>query len=83
MGMMDNLQDKAREAAEKHRDKIDQGLDKAAELANQKTGGQHADKIDQVVERGRDALDRMDEPNAQQHQPNVDQPSVGQPNDRP
>ena len=82
MGVMDNFKDKARDAAETHRDKIDKGLDKAAELANKKTGGQHADKIDQVVERGKDALDRMDEPNARPDQPNGG-PSVGQPNDRP
>lgn len=55
MGIMDNMKDKAREMAEKHGDKIDQAIDKAGQMAKDKTGGQHDDKIDQAVERGRNA----------------------------
>ncbi len=53
--------DKARDALGKNRDKIDQGMQKAAKLAKEKAGTQHADKIDRAVEKGRDALDRMDD----------------------
>lgn len=61
MGMMDDMKDKARDAIEKNRDKIDEGMKKAAELAKEKAGSQHADKIDQMVDRGQGALDRMDD----------------------
>jgi hypothetical protein len=72
MGMMDDMKNKAREAIEKNRDKIDQGMHKAAELANEKTGGKHSDKIDGMVERGKGALDKLDEPGQgdQPSQPN-------------
>lgn len=63
MGMMDDMKGKARDAIEKNRDKIDDGMKKAAEFAKEKAGSQHADKIDQMVDRGRGALDRMDDPN--------------------
>lgn len=69
MGMMDDMKNKAREAIEKNRDKIDQGMHKAAELANEKTGGKHSEKIDGMVERGKGALDKLDEP-GQGDQPN-------------
>jgi hypothetical protein len=54
--------DKARDAIGKNRDKIDQGMQKAAKLAKEKAGTQHAGKIDRIVEKGKDALDRMDDP---------------------
>jgi hypothetical protein len=54
--------DKARDALGKNRGKIDEGIQKAAKLAKEKTGGQHADKIDRIAEKGKEALDRMDEP---------------------
>jgi hypothetical protein len=45
-----SLFDKAKELAGKHEDKIAKGLDKAAEVVDQKTGGKHRDKIDKIVE---------------------------------
>jgi hypothetical protein len=59
MGMMDEMKDKAKEAAGKHGDKIDEGMDKAGEMAKEKTGGKHDDKIDQGVERGKEALEDL------------------------
>lgn len=61
MGMMDNMKDKARDAIGKNRDKIDEGMRKAAALAKEKAGSQHAGKIDEMVDRGQGALDRMDD----------------------
>ena len=41
--------DKAKDMLNQHPDKVEQGLDRAADLADRKTGGQHADKIDKGV----------------------------------
>jgi hypothetical protein len=45
-----SLFDKAKDLARQHEDTIAKGLDKAAKLVDQKTGGKHRDKIDKVVE---------------------------------
>lgn len=57
MGMMDNMKDKAKEAAREHGDKIAEGLDKAKEVAKEKTGGKHDDKIDQGADRAKQAVE--------------------------
>lgn len=59
MGKMDELKNKAREALTEHRDKIEQGMDKAAGKAKQKAGSEHSGKIDSVLGKGRDALDKF------------------------
>jgi hypothetical protein len=41
--------DKAKDVLNQHPDKVEQGLDRAADLADKRTGGKHADKIDQGV----------------------------------
>jgi hypothetical protein len=60
MGFLDNAKDKLTKAVDQHGDKIAQGIDKAAQLANEKTGGKHADKIDTATGKARDALDSLD-----------------------
>ena len=57
MGMMDNMKDKAKDAAGQHGDKIDEGLDKAGEMAKDKAPDQHDDKIDQGVDKAQQAAD--------------------------
>ena len=59
MGKMDEMKDKARGALTKHRDKIEDRLDQAAVKAKEKAGDQHSGKIDSVLEKGKDALDRF------------------------
>ena len=59
MGKMDELKNKAREALTEHRDKIEEGMDKAAGKAKQKAGSEHSGKIDSVLGKGRDALDKF------------------------
>ena len=59
MGKMDELKNKAREALTEHRDKIEQGMDKAAGKAKQKAGSEHSGKIHSVLDKGRDALDKF------------------------
>jgi MT0933-like antitoxin protein len=48
---MGGFMDKAENLADKHDDQVDQGLDKAGEFADQKTGG----KYDQQIDKGVDA----------------------------
>jgi hypothetical protein len=47
--------DKAKDLASEHDDKVDQGIDKAAEIIDEKTGGQHTEQIQQGAEQAKDA----------------------------
>ncbi len=49
--------DKAKDLVNEHNDKVDQGIDKAAEVIDQKTGGQHTGQINQGAEQAKQALD--------------------------
>ncbi len=49
--------DKAKDLLNEHNDKVDQGIDKAADLIDQKTGGQHTSQIDQAAEQAKKAMD--------------------------
>ena len=60
MGFLDNAKDKLTKAVDQHGDKIAEGIDRAAKLANEKTGGKHADKIEKATGKARDALDSLD-----------------------
>ena len=48
------------DAVDQHGDKISDGIDKAAALADEKTGGKHTDKIDSGADKAKDALDKLD-----------------------
>jgi hypothetical protein len=57
--------DKAKDLLNEHNDKVDQGIDKAAELIDQKTGGEHTEQIDQAAEQAKQAMDNAgDQPPA-------------------
>lgn len=60
MGFLDKAKSKLTEAVDKHGDKIDQGIDKVAGVADQKTGGKHSDKIEGARTKAKDALDKLD-----------------------
>ena len=60
MGFLDKAKAKLTDAVDQHGDKIAQGIDKAGSVVNEKTGGKHADKIDQATGKARDALDSLD-----------------------
>jgi len=60
MGFMDKAKAALTDAVDQHGDKIAQGIDKAGSVVNEKTGGKHADKIDQAAGKARDALDSLD-----------------------
>ncbi|MCX4904943.1 antitoxin [Streptomyces sp. NBC_00878] len=71
MGLLDNVKawlapakEKVSDFAQQHGEKIDkieQGLDKAAKLADEKTKGKYSDKIQTGTGKGKakDALDRL------------------------
>jgi hypothetical protein len=45
-----DFMDKAKDFADKHDKQVDQGLDKAGDMADQRTGGKYDDQIDKGVD---------------------------------
>ncbi|MFI5658868.1 antitoxin [Streptomyces sp. NPDC051684] len=69
MGFLDSLKakfgpakDKVSDLAQQHGDKIDQGLDKAGKLVDEKTKGKYSDKIRTGTDKAKDAVGRMSAP---------------------
>ena len=60
MGIFDKLKKQATKAVDEHGDQIASGIDKAADMADKKTGGKYSDKIDTGTEKAKDALDKLD-----------------------
>jgi hypothetical protein len=60
MGFLDKLRGKATETVDKHGAHIAEGIDRAADVADRKTGGKHAARIDSGAEKAKDALDKID-----------------------
>lgn len=54
MSQFDGLADKASQLNQEHGDKIegasDQAIQKGGDFADEKTGGQHSDKVDQATQ---------------------------------
>ena len=57
MGIMDKLKDLVKGKGEQ----IDSAIDKAADLADDKTGGKHTDKIEQAADKAKDVVDKLDD----------------------
>lgn len=55
MGFMD----KAKDALNEHGDKVDDGIDKAADIADDKTGGKYTEHIDTGAEKAKDVVDGL------------------------
>ena len=53
------LFDKAKGLVGDNADKVKDGVDKAADLADEKTGGQHTDKIDTAQDKVNDVIDGL------------------------
>ena len=51
---------KAKNLVGKNADKIEDGIDKAADLAKDKLGDEHDDKIDAAADKAKDLLDKVD-----------------------
>lgn len=69
MGLFDKLTKQAKTAAasiddlaEKHEDKIEDGIEKAAQLAKQKTGDQYDGKVDQAADGAHKLIDKLAKP---------------------
>lgn len=60
MGTFDNLKGKVSDLVDGNSDKIADGLDKAGDFVDSKTGGKHADNIDTGKDKLLDALDGLD-----------------------
>lgn len=56
-----NLKEKAEEIAEAHGDKISDGLEKAGDFIDGRTGGKHSDKIDTAVDKAQDFVGKLGE----------------------
>lgn len=66
MGLLDSLKaklapakDKVSGLAQQHEAKIDQGLDKAAKMVDEKTKGKYSAKIESGTGKAKDALERI------------------------
>ena len=68
MGFLDRLKKKAPKLKEQaadfaatNNDKIDAGIDKAADFADDKTKGKYDDQIDSAADKAKDAADKLAE----------------------
>lgn len=61
MGFLDKARAKATEAVNKHGDKINQGLDKAGNLADKRTQGRHSDKIANAKTKAVQAMEKLNQ----------------------
>ncbi|CAM4307616.1 hypothetical protein GCM10009799_18340 [Nocardiopsis rhodophaea] len=57
MSGLKDAMDKLKKAASKNRDKVDRGVDAAAEAAKKKTQGKYDDQIDTAAEKGKDFME--------------------------
>lgn len=60
MGFLDDAKAKLTDAVDSQGERIADGLEKAGDLIDAKTGGAHGDKIDQGVAKAKEALDGLD-----------------------
>ena len=54
-----SFMDKAKDVLRDHGDKVDEGVDKAAEMADEKTGNKYSDQINSGADKAREGLDRF------------------------
>ena len=60
MGFLDKLKGMTGKAVDQHGDKISEGISKAGEVVDKKTGGKYTDKIKQGERKVNDSLDSLD-----------------------
>lgn len=53
MGFKDKVRTKAQQAAAKNPDKLQRGIDKAAQKVNEKTGGKYSEQINQRAKKAK------------------------------
>lgn len=59
MGIGD-FADKAKDLASEHEDEVKEGIDKAADIADEKTEGKYSDQIDKGTEAAKDYVEGLD-----------------------
>ena len=57
MGLMDTL----RSALKGKGKQVESGIDKVADVVDDKTGGKHTDKIDDAAEKAKDFVEKLDD----------------------
>ena len=60
MGIGDFV-DKAKDLAAEHEDEVKDGIDKAADLADEKTGGKYSEHIDGGADAAKDFVEGLDD----------------------
>jgi hypothetical protein len=65
MGFLDKLKRKAGDVAEEHGDKIDDAIDKGADIVDEKTGGKHTEKIESGADKAKDFVEGLGEDEAE------------------
>jgi hypothetical protein len=58
---MSGFLDRAKDLAEQHDDKVDQGLEKAGDVADERTGGGHSEQIDRGVDTAQERTGQGDQ----------------------
>lgn len=56
----DEIKNKITDAVSEHGDKVEDGIDKAAEFADEKTGGKFSDHIDTGSDKASEFMDKLD-----------------------
>ena len=84
MGLLDDLKGKAQKVIGGNEQAIKDGIEKAGDFVDTKTGGKHADKIDAVQRGASDFVDKANDrpetaPVADQPPVNVEPPVTGEP----
>jgi len=51
--------DKAKSLIGKHEEKVDDTIDKVADVADDKTGGKHTDKIEGAADKAHEVVDKL------------------------
>lgn len=60
MSMFDDIKNKVSELVDGQGEKVGEGIERAGDMIDEKTGGQYASHVDQGQESAKDALDGLD-----------------------
>lgn len=64
MGLFDNIEKAAEKALEEHPDQAEAAVEKAAALADERTGGQHHEQVEQAKAKAHDLIEERRTPPA-------------------
>jgi hypothetical protein len=56
-----SILDKVKDLLKGKSDQMDSAIDKAADVADDKTGGKYTEKIDDAADKAKDVVDKLDE----------------------